>query len=409
MFEDSQFSELKKAFPILSRRIGEKNLVYLDSAATSQKPLSVIQAMQDYYALSNANIHRGIHRLAEEATQDFENSRQKIAQFIKAKNNREIIFTRNTTESINLVSKTWGEQNIGKDDLIVLTEMEHHSNLVPWYMLAEKTKGRIKFIRINSNGELDMDTFSELLNQSPKLVALTHMSNVLGTINPIKQICQMAHESGAIVVVDGAQSAPHFSIDVIDLEVDFFAFSAHKMCGPTGIGVLFGRYDLLKEMPPFLGGGDMIKKVTLDGYSVNELPHKFEAGTPAIAEVIGFGMSVDFLSEIGMEKISKHEKVITKYAYDVIGSIKGVRIIGPPPEKRGGVISFTLEGIHPHDIAQILDSEGIAVRAGHHCAMPLHSVLKIPASTRASFYLYNQLADVDALAAGINKVKHIFQ
>lgn len=400
--------ELIAHFPILERLIGGKRLIYLDSAATSQKPLTVLNAMQDYYLASNANIHRGIHQLAEEATLQYETSRRKICEFINAQSIQEIIFTRNTTESINLVARSWGETNIRKDDLIVLSQMEHHSNLVPWYILSEKTGARIEFIKIQPNGELDFESLIRLLDQSPKLISVTHMSNVLGTINPVKKICQLAHDAGARVMIDGAQSAPHFHVDVTDIQADFYAFSAHKMCGPTGIGILFGRLDLLDKMPPFLGGGDMIKKVTLDGFKVNELPYKFEAGTPAIAEVIGFGAAANYLTGIGMDRISSHEQTIIAYAHDVLGSIKGIKIIGPEPGKKGGVISFTVDGVHPHDVAQILDSEGIAVRAGHHCAMPLHTVLNITASTRASFYLYNSITDVDALAAGLRKVMDVF-
>lgn len=401
--------ELIAHFPILERLIGGKKLIYLDSAATSQKPLTVLKAMQDYYLASNANIHRGIHQLAEEATLQYETSRRKICEFINAQSIQEIIFTRNTTESINLVARSWGETHIRKDDLIVLSQMEHHSNLVPWYLLSEKTGARIEFIKIQPNGELDFESLIQLLDQSPKLISVTHMSNVLGTINPVKKICQLAHDAGAHVLIDGAQSAPHFHVDVSDIQADFYAFSAHKMCGPTGIGILFGRHDLLNDMPPFLGGGDMIKKVTLEGFKVNELPFKFEAGTPAIAEAIGFGAAIDFLTGIGMDRISSHEQTIIAYAHDVLGSIKGIKIIGPEPGKKGGVISFTVDGVHPHDVAQILDAEGIAVRAGHHCAMPLHTVLNITASTRASFYLYNRITDVDALAAGLRKVLDVFK
>ena len=401
---------VRKDFPIL-QRVGEhgKPLIYLDNSATSQKPNVVIQAMQEFYQSHNANIHRGIHFLAEEATELYESARARIAIFIGAENPRQVIFTRNTTESINIVVFSFGRKILTDQDLVLLTEMEHHSNLVPWYMLAEEIGFRIKFIPINGDGELDLDAYDKLLDEKPKIVSFTHMSNVLGTINPAKKITNMAHVAGAIVVVDGAQSVPHFSVDVSDIQADFYAFSAHKMCGPTGIGVLYGKMHLLEEMNPFLGGGDMIKKVTFDGFQANQVPQKFEAGTPAIAQAVGFGVAVDFLNELDMENVYDHEDKITNYAFNKISQIDNVQIIGPPPDKRGGVISFTISGIHPHDVAQILDSEGIAVRAGHHCAMPLHQKYNLVASTRASFYIYNTMDEVDRLVEAVYRVKHVFQ
>lgn len=406
MFEPSI---IRKDFPIFRRKIhGNKRLVYLDSAASSQKPQMVLDAMDALYENSYANIHRGIHELAEEATAAYEKARQSIADFIHVKDAAEVIFTRNTTESINLVAYAWGRKFLNPGDHILLTEMEHHSNLVPWFILASEKNIQIDFIPILDNGFLDLEKYPALLEKEPKLVAFTHMSNVLGVINPVKEMTAQAHQAGAVVLIDGAQSVPHFSVNVENIGADFYTFSSHKMCGPSGIGVLYGKRKLLEVMNPFLGGGDMIKKVTLSGFTPNDIPYKFEAGTPAIAEAIGFQTAVEYLNKIGMDAIQTHEKSITEYAYDRLSEISGIQILGPSAEERGGVISFTLNGVHPHDIAQILDSEGIAVRAGHHCAMPLHLRLNAQASTRASFYLYNTLEDVDALVSGIQKVKEIF-
>jgi len=396
-------------FPILDREVhsGVK-LVYLDSTATSQKPGVVIDAMDRYYRQTNANIHRGVHTLAEEATAEYEAARQRIAKFIGARHAREVIYTRNTTESINLVAYSWGRANLKAGDVVILTEMEHHSNLVPWQMLSEGLGVRLEFILVTPDGLLDLEEFGRLLELRPKLVAFTHMSNVLGTINPAKQIIQMAHAAGALVLVDGAQSVPHFPVNVQDLDADFLAFSGHKMCGPTGIGILYGKEALLEAMPPFMGGGDMIRRVYLRTFSPNELPYKFEAGTPAIAEVVGLGAAVDYLSGIGMEAVAAHEHALTTYALERLSEVSGLTLMGPEAAARGGVAAFTLMDIHPHDVAQILDTEGVAVRAGHHCAMPLHDKFHIPASTRASFYLYNTLAEVDRLVDGLEKVKRIF-
>ncbi len=401
--------KVRSDFPILERETkpGTK-LVYLDSAATSQKPASVIEAMNHYYQNTNANIHRGVHTLAEEATAEYEAARLRIAKFIGAENGNELVYTRNTTESINLVVQTWGRANLKEDDLVILTEMEHHSNLVPWQILAAEKKFRLEFIPVTDEGVLDLGMYQELLNQKPKLVAFTQVSNVLGTINPVKEMTRMAHAAGALVLVDGAQSAPHISVLVNDLDVDFYAFSAHKMVGPTGIGALWARASLLRSMPPFLGGGDMIKKVYLRSFTPNEIPYKFEAGTPAIAEAIGFGAAVDYLSSLGMDAVSQHEKQITAYAMERLSEVSGLKVIGPDETKRGGVVSFVMDGIHPHDVAQILDSDGIAVRAGHHCAMPLHDRYHLQATTRASFYVYTTTAEIDKLVESIEKVKKVF-
>lgn len=400
---------IREDFPILAREVHPGvPLVYLDSTATAQKPTQVLQAMQEYYERSNGNIHRGVHTLAEEATALYENARQKIADFIHAADASEIIYTRNTTESINLVAYTWGRKFLNPGDLVILTEMEHHSNLVPWQILAQERNLRLEFIPVNDEYLLDLDEYRNLLAQRPKLVAFTHMSNVLGTINPAKEIIQMAHAAGAIVLVDGAQSVPHFPVDVQDLDADFLAFSAHKMCGPTGIGVLYGKQPLLKAMPPFMGGGDMIRTVQLRSFTPNDLPHKFEAGTPAIAEAVGFGAAVDYLTAVGMARVAAHEQEITAYALERLSEIPGLSIFGPELKHKGGVVSFLMKDVHPHDVAQILDQEGVAVRAGHHCAMPLHNKFKLPATTRASFYLYSTLDEVDKLASGLETVVKLF-
>ncbi|MFN8435828.1 MAG: cysteine desulfurase [Anaerolineales bacterium] len=401
--------KIRKDFPILDRETANgKRVIYLDSTATSQKPLQVIEAMNDYYRRSNANIHRGVHTLAEEATSLYEGARERIAKFINASTPREIIYTRNTTESINLVAYSWARANLKSGDLVILTEMEHHSNLVPWHMLQAERGIELEFIPVTDEGLLDLDAYKALLNRTPKLVSFTHMSNVLGTINPAAEIIKLAHAAGAVTLVDGAQSVPHLSVDVKALDSDFYAFSAHKMCGPTGMGVLYGKSALLEAMPPFLGGGDMIKEVKLRSFRPNTLPHKFEAGTPAIAEAIGLGAAVDYLTQIGMKDIAAHEHEITEYALERLEEIPGVKLFGPSADKKGGVASFTLEGVHPHDVAQILDQDGIAVRAGHHCAQPLHEKFGIPATSRASFYLYSTKEEVDMLVKGLYKVKELF-
>jgi len=402
-------SRVRQDFPILEREVwpGVK-VIYLDSTATSQKPLVVIEAMDAFYRHSNANIHRGVHVLAEESTALYEQARQKIAKFINAPSERQVIYTRNTTESINLVAYTWARANLKSGDLVILTEMEHHSNLVPWHMLAAERGIQLEFIPVTDDGLLDLETYKSLLSRTPKLVSFTHMSNVLGTINPAAEMIKLAHEAGAVTIVDGAQSVPHLDVDMQALDADFYTFSAHKMCGPTGIGILYGKTALLEAMPPFLGGGDMIREVKLRSFRPNELPYKFEAGTPAIAEAVGFGVAVDYLNSIGMDKVVAHEHEIIEYALERLEEIPGLKVFGPSADKKGGVASFTFEGVHPHDVAQILDRNGIAVRAGHHCAQPLHEKFGIPATTRASFYLYSTKEEVDKLVQGIYKVKKIF-
>ncbi len=398
-----------KDFPILNQiDKNGKRLCYLDSAATSQKPESVIQSMDVYYRTINANIHRGIYHIAEEATSAHENAREKVRAFINAGSSREIVFTRNTTESINLVAYTWGRQMLKKDDIIILTEMEHHANLIPWQILAAEKEIRLEFIPVKEDGQLDLSEYTRLLKLRPKLVSMSGMSNVTGTVPPVKQMAAEAHEAGALFLVDGAQMVPHMKVDIRDIDADFFAFSAHKMLGPTGIGVLYGKEKLLTTIPPFLGGGDMISKVYLRSFTTNDLPYKFEAGTPSVAEAIGFGAAIDYLNQIGMDAISAHEVQITEYAIQELQKVPGLKILGPLSGTRGSAVSFTLDYAHPHDVAQILDSENICVRAGHHCAMPLHDRFAIPATTRASFYLYNMMEDVDRLKAGLEKVYRFF-
>ena len=402
-------SLIRKDFPILGREVRPGvPLVYLDSTATTQKPLAVLQAMDEFYRHNNANIHRGVHTLAEEATGMYEQARERVADFIHAYSSSEIVFTRNATESINLVAYTWARANLKPGDVVILTEMEHHSNLVPWQQLAAERGVILEFIPVTSQGLLDLDIYQSLLKREPKLVAFSGMSNVLGTINPAAEIIRLAHSAGALTLVDGAQSVPHLPVDVRDLDVDFLAFSAHKMLGPTGIGALYAKARLLEDMPPFLGGGDMIKTVHLRSFSPNDVPHKFEAGTPAIAEAVGFGAAVDYLNRIGMEAVAAHEQEMIVYALERLEEIPGVQVLGPAAEKKGGVAAFTLEGVHPHDVAQIVDRYGVAVRAGHHCAQPLHEKFGISATTRASFYIYSMKEEVDKLVAGIYQVKEIF-
>ena len=401
--------KIRKDFPIFQREIKPGiPLIYLDSTATSQKPLAVIETMDQFYRRSNANIHRGVHTLAEESTRLYEEARVKIAKFINAPSAHQVVYTRNTTESINLVAHSWARANLQAGDLVILTEMEHHSNLVPWQMLQAERSIELDFIPVTEDGLLDLDGYKALLTRGPKLVSFTHMSNVLGTINPAAEIIRLAHAAGAITLVDAAQSVPHLNVDVQALDADFLAFSAHKMCGPTGIGILYGRMELLESMPPFLGGGDMIKEVKLRSYRPNALPYKFEAGTPAIAEAVGFGAAVDYLTSLGMENIAAHEHEIAEYALERLEEIPGVKVYGPGAQSKGGIAAFTLDGVHPHDVAQILDQDGIAVRAGHHCAQPLHEKFDLPATTRASFYLYNTKEEIDLLVDGIYKVKELF-
>lgn len=406
--EALDIDRIRSDFPILQRHIRPGiPLVYLDSAASSQKPEAVIASMGEYYRRHHANIHRAVHTLAEEATGLYEEARRKVAGFISAQP-EEVVFTRNATEAINLAAQSWGRANLHPGDTVLLTEMEHHSNHVPWQILAAERGLKLEFAPLTGDGELDLDELETLLKHGPKLVALTQMSNVLGTIVPVADVIRLAHREGARVLVDAAQSVPHIPVDVRTLDADFLAFSAHKMCGPTGIGALFGKREILRAMPPFLGGGEMIRKVDWLTFEPNELPHIFEAGTPAIAEAVGWGAAVDYLNGIGLPAIHRHEQALAAYAMERLREIPGLTLLGPEARKRGGVISFTLAGIHPHDIAQILDSYGVAVRAGHHCAMPLHTKLGLSATTRASFYLYTTFAEVDALLSGLRKARALF-
>lgn len=404
------FERLRQDFPILSHlRPDGKPLVYLDNAATTQRPRQVIDALVDVYSTHYANVHRGIHWLSDQTTDLYEEAREKIRAFINASAREEIIFTHGTTESINLVARSWGDANVKAGDEILLTEMEHHSNIVPWQQLAERTGAVIRWLPITDDGRLELDALNRLLSSRTKLVAVAEVSNVLGTINPVSEIVRRAHAAGALVLVDAAQSAPHLPLDVQTLRADFVAFSGHKMLGPTGVGVLWGRRDLLNAMPPFLGGGSMIRRVRKDGFEPAELPAKFEAGTPPIVSAIGLGAAIDYLQRIGLEAIAAHEHILTRRAIEVLSSVEGVRILGPSLENRAGIISFVVEGIHAHDVAQLLDRHGIAVRAGHHCAMPLHQRLGITATSRASFYFYNTPAEIDALGEALLDAKRIFR
>lgn len=399
---------LRKDFPILQRQIGDKPLIYLDNAATSQKPTAVLQTLDDYYQRHNSNVHRGVHTLSEEATQAYEEARGRVARFINAPSPKQVIFTAGTTGSINLVAYTWGRANLGPGDEVLSTEMEHHSNIVPWQILRDQLGFTLRYVPVTDDGLLDLAQLDNLLTERTKLFCFNHMSNVVGTINPVAQLIQAAHAVGAKVMLDGAQSVPHMPVDVQALDVDFMAFSSHKMCGPTGLGVLYGKRDLLEAMPPFMGGGDMIREVKLSGSKWNSLPYKFEAGTPPIAEVIGLGAAVDYLSQVGMTWLHEHERLLTKYAYERLSAVEGLRILGPGPEQRGGLIAFTFNDVHPHDLSALLDREGIAIRAGHHCAQPLHDRYGIAASARASFYLYNTLEEVDHLVTALEKSSTFF-
>ena len=401
-------AHLRQDFPILQRFIGKKPLVYLDNAATSQKPTAVLQALDDYYRCHNANVHRGVHTLSEEATASYEGARTRIARFINAPSDKQVIFTRGTTEGINLVAHTWGRANLKPGDEVLITAMEHHSNIVPWQILQEQVGFTLRHIPITPEGLLDLSQLDQLLTERTKLLSFVHASNVLGTINPVHELVAAARRVGAKILVDGAQSVPHMPVDVQALDVDFFVFSSHKMCGPTGIGVLYGKRALLEAMPPWMGGGDMIREVKLSGSKWNTLPYKFEAGTPAIAEAIGLGAAVDYLTAVGMDWVREHEQQLTRYAYARLSQIEGLRILGPGPEARGGLIAFTLGDVHPHDLSAVLDSEGIAIRAGHHCAQPVHDHYGVVASARASFYLYNTRKEVDQLAATLEKANTIF-
>lgn len=403
-------AKIRADFPILATEAYPGvPLIYLDNAASSQKPLPVIQAMSDYYLGHHANVHRGIHKLSEEATNLYEGAREKIARFINAPDSSQIIWLRNATEGFNLVAYSWGRANIQPGDEILLTEMEHHANLVPWQILAEEKGAVLRFVSFAADGTLDLSNLGELLTEKTKLFSFTAMSNVFGTINPVKELVRAGHDVGAVVMVDAAQSVPHMPVDVQSLDCDFMAFSGHKMCGPTGIGVLYGRRELLEAMPPFMGGGDMIRRVHLTYSTWNDLPWKFEAGTPSIAEAIGLGTAVDYLTNLGMDNIHAHEQFITNYALEALSEVEGVTIYGPPASQKGGVAAFTLQGVHPHDIAELVDKEGIAIRAGHHCAMPLHKKLGVSATARASFYLHTTTDEVDKLVESLHRVRQIFR
>jgi cysteine desulfurase/selenocysteine lyase len=395
---------IRQDFPIF-----ETGIAYLDSANTSQRPRQVTGAMLEYFEKFNSNIHRAAYRIAEEATVRYEATREKVRELINASSTKEIIYTRGTTEAINLVAYSWGRANIKAGDLIVLTILDHHSNIVPWQILAATNDARIVFVDIDERGELRLDQYREFLAQSPKLVAFGHVSNALGTINPAREMVAAAKAAGATVLVDGAQGAPHQGVDVRALGCDFYAFSGHKMLGPTGAGILYGRLELLEAMDPFMSGGDMIRTVRVEGTTYHDLPWKFEAGTQAIAEVIGLGAAVDYLKRLGMEAVRHHEREITEYAYEALSDIDGLTLYGPPPSRRAGVISFALEGIHPHDLATIADRDQVCVRAGHHCAMPLMTRLGVAATARASFYVYTQKDEVDRLVGSIKEAQRIFK
>ncbi|MBI4789599.1 MAG: cysteine desulfurase [Chloroflexi bacterium] len=399
---------IREDFPILQQMVNGKPLVYLDSTATSQKPESVIEALDEYYRKYNANIHRGVYSLAEEATAKYEAARKKVQKYINAKSYREIIFTRNATESINLVAYAWGRQNIRAGDEIVTTLLEHHANIVPWQILAQEKDAKLKFIGVDEQGRLLDDEIENRITERTKLVAVTMMSNVTGTITPIKRIIDRAHAVGALCLVDAAQSVPHMPVDVQALNCDFLVFSGHKMLGPF-VGVLYGKRALLEAMPPFLGGGDMIREVHQEYSKWNELPYKFEAGTPAIGEAIALGVAVDYLTALGMENVLAHDQELSAYALDKLGALDGLRIVGPQQAtERGGIVAFDVPGVHPHDVAQILDREGICVRAGHHCAMPLHEHYGLAATTRASFYVYTVPEEIDKLVDMLDKARRIF-
>lgn len=402
-------AKIRADFPILSRTVNGKPLVYLDNAATSQKPRQVIQALVDYYERYNSNIHRGLHVLSEEATAAYEETREKTARFINSPSAESIIFTRNTTEGINLVARSWGHANLKPGDEIVLTQGEHHSNLVPWQMMALETGAKLRFIPLLPDGTLEIEKAPQIITEKTKMVAASQMSNVLGTINPVRYLGELAHNVGAVMLVDGAQSAPHIPVDVSELDCDFFAFSSHKMLGPTGIGVLYGKLPLLEAMDPYMGGGSMIATVSLENSTWAAVPQKFEAGTPNIADTIAFGAALDYLTALGMDNVRAHEVELTGYALKKLSELEDLRVYGPTDlSQRGGVVSFYYGDIHPHDIGTIVDQEGVAIRAGHHCCQPLMGILGVPATARASFYIYNTPEEVDVLVRALLKAKELF-
>ena len=399
---ESVIENWRKDFPILEQKVNGKDLVYLDNAATTQKPISVIETISRYYAEINSNIHRGVHTLSQLATDEYEKTREKVQQFINAKSLSEIIFVRGTTEAINIVSSSWGGSGLKPGDEVIISEMEHHSNIVPWQMICEKNGAILKIIPMNDNGELLIEEYKKLITEKTKLVGVVHVSNALGTINPVKEIIEIAHQYDIKVLLDGAQAVAHIPVDVQELGCDFYAFSGHKLYGPTGIGILYGKEEFLEKMPPYQGGGDMIRVVTFEKTEYNELPYKFEAGTPNIADTIGLSAAIDYVSAIGFDAIHSHEDALLEYATDSLQELPGFRVIGSAKEK-ASVLSFVIKGIHPHDIGTILDTEGIAIRTGHHCAMPVMTHFKVPATARASFALYNTRAEVDLLKAGLIK------
>lgn len=398
----------RRDFPLLQQTVHGKPLVYLDNAATAQKPQSVIDAIARYYRETNANVHRGVHALSERATAQYEAAREKLRSFIHAASAREIIFTRGTTESLNLVAQSYGRSHLRAGDEIIVSHMEHHSNIVPWQLLAEQLRLDIKVIPITDEGMLVPGAYEHLFSPRTRLVALAHVSNALGTVNPVREMTALAHRHHVLVVLDGAQAMPHLPVDVQELDCDFYAFSAHKMFGPTGIGVLYGKQALLEKMPPWQGGGDMIRTVRFSGSTWNELPHKFEAGTPHIAGAIGLGAAVDYLQNVGMDRIARHDRELLDYGIERLQHVRGLRLVGTAPAKVG-VLSFVMDGIHPHDIGTIVDQEGVAIRTGHHCAMPVMERFGIPATARASLALYNTRDDIDALVAALGKVREVFR
>ena len=400
---------LRADFPILAQEINGKPLAYLDSAVTAQKPRQVLDAMTNFYETSYANVHRGVYTLAERATEGFEGAREKVARFVNAPSSRELIFTRNATEGLNLVAYAWGLTNLGPGDLVVVSELEHHSNFVPWQYIARRTGAEFRMIPLTDSGELDLDVLDALAAEGrTKVLATNLVSNALGTINPVERLAGWAHEQGAVMVVDAAQAAPHMAIDVQALGCDFLAFSAHKMCGPSGVGALWGRRELLEEMEPFNLGGHMIRKVQFEETTWGDLPHKFEAGTSPIAEAVGFGAAVDYLTDVGLEAIEQHEHELAAYALERLRNVPGIVLYGPAPDRRAGIVSFNMEGVHPHDVAQVLDWEGVAIRAGHHCCQPLMQRLGVAATNRASFYLYTLPEEIDRLTEGLLRVRKVF-
>ncbi len=400
--------KVKKDFPILEQEVNGKKLVYLDSSATSQTPIQVTDSIADYYNRYNSNVHRGVHTLGTLATDAYEKARETVRRFINARYFEEVVFTRGTTTAINLVAHSYGDANVSEGDEIVVTQMEHHANIVPWQQLAKRTGATLKFIPMSDSGELEKEAIDNTITDNTKIVAVTHVSNILGTINDVKYIAEVAHQHDAVIAVDGAQSAPHMKVDVQDLDVDFFSFSGHKMLGPTGIGALYGKRHLLDKMEPIEFGGDMIDFVGLEDATWTDLPTKFEAGTPLIAEAIGFAEAIRYIDELGLEEIHQHEYELVNYAYNEMSKIEGLEIYGPSPEKRAGLITFNVEGVHPHDLATALDSEGVAVRAGHHCAQPLMKWLNQSSTARASFYVYNTTEDVDKLIQALYRTKEFF-